>query len=26
MVVEVLTFNDQHQVVTGSAHYAEPRS
>jgi ketosteroid isomerase-like protein len=26
MVVEVLTFNDQRQVVTGSAHYAEARS
>ncbi len=24
MVVEVLTFNDQREVVTGSAHYAEP--
>jgi ketosteroid isomerase-like protein len=26
MVVEVLTFNDQRQVVTGSAHYAESRA
>jgi ketosteroid isomerase-like protein len=25
MVVEVLTFNDQRQVVAGSAHYAEAR-
>lgn len=25
MVAEVLTFNDQRQVVSGSAHYSEPR-
>ncbi len=26
MVAEVLTFNDQRQVVSGSAHYSEPAS
>ena len=25
MVAEVLTFNDRRQVVSGSAHYSEPR-